>query len=52
MTGLSGALRAQVVNVLQGDRDVTNAVAPHPWLPLLATSGIEDDVKLWEPGRR
>lgn len=42
----------QVVNVLPGDRDVTNAVAPHPSLPLLATSGIEDNVKVWEPSSR
>ena len=35
--------------MLHGDADVTNSVAPHPHLPVLATSGIEDHVKLWEP---
>ena len=39
----------QIVNVLPGDADVTNSVAPHPHFPVLATSGIEDHVKLWEP---
>ena len=35
--------------MLHGDADVTNSVAPHPHFPVLATSGIEDHVKLWEP---
>ena len=26
-----------------------NCVAPHPTLPLLATSGIDYDVKIWTP---
>ena len=39
----------QVLRVLRGDQDVTNAVAAHPHLPLLASSGIEDAVKLWQP---
>ena len=25
-------------------------VAPHPWLPYLATCGIDSDGKVWEPG--
>jgi hypothetical protein len=31
----------------QADTVTVNVVAPHPWLPLLATSGINNDVKLW-----
>lgn len=32
-----------------GDRDIVNVVQCHPILPVLATSGIDSDVKLWEP---
>lgn len=35
---------------LEGDEDVVNCLEPHPWLPLtLATSGIDYDVKVWQP---
>ena len=34
---------------MEADRHVVNCVQPHPSLPLLATSGIDYDVKLWEP---
>ena len=35
--------------MLPGDEDVTNSLAPHPHFPVLASSGIEETVKLWEP---
>ncbi|CAG9818494.1 unnamed protein product [Phaedon cochleariae] len=41
----SGALRM----LLQADQHVVNCLQPHPTLPLLATSGIDHDVKLWAP---
>lgn len=34
---------------LQADDDVANCVAPHPSLPVLATSGIESAVRIWAP---
>ncbi|GIL83639.1 hypothetical protein Vretimale_10439 [Volvox reticuliferus] len=35
---------------LRGDTHVVNCLEPHPSLPLhLATSGIDNDVKLWAP---
>lgn len=37
------------VGVIGADDDVCNAVQPHPYLPLLATSGIESTVRLWAP---
>ena len=40
---------AKVVSVLQGDSHVVNRVRPHPYMPILATSGIDYDVKLWTP---
>lgn len=39
----------KVVSVLQADSRVVNRVRPHPFEPLLATSGIDYDVKLWTP---
>uniref|UniRef100_A0A336LFT1 CSON004855 protein n=1 Tax=Culicoides sonorensis TaxID=179676 RepID=A0A336LFT1_CULSO len=39
----------QLVNVLQGDKHVVNCIQPHPTLNLLATSGIDYDIKLWTP---
>nr|XP_970419.2 PREDICTED: DDB1- and CUL4-associated factor 6 [Tribolium castaneum] len=35
--------------LLQADQHVVNCLQPHPTLPLLATSGIDHDVKLWAP---
>lgn len=40
---------AAPVFIGHGDRDVTNVVQAHPHLPVLATSGIDATVKLWEP---
>lgn len=38
-----------LLNVLEGHDDVVNCVVGHPRLPLVATSGIDDIVILWEP---
>jgi tetratricopeptide (TPR) repeat protein len=43
---LAGALRASVI----ADKSIVNCVAPHPHLPMFATSGIDSDIKLWGPG--
>jgi len=40
---------SQVVNIMKGDTHVVNCVAAHPFDTVLATSGIDDNVKLWEP---
>lgn len=37
--------------VWEADRHVVNCLQPHPTLPILATSGIDYDVKLWAPLR-
>lgn len=40
----------QVVQFLPGDEGgVVNVLEPHPYLPYLATSGLDHDVKLWSP---
>ena len=36
----------KVVSVLQADTRVVNRVRPHPYEPILATSGIDYDIKL------
>lgn len=34
----------------KGDYDGTvNVLEPHPYFPIIATSGLEHDVKIWQP---
>ncbi|BET02723.1 WD domain, G-beta repeat [Nesidiocoris tenuis] len=40
---------ARLKMLLQADHHVVNCVQPHPFLPVLASSGIDYDVKLWAP---
>ncbi|KPP57509.1 DDB1- and CUL4-associated factor 8-like [Scleropages formosus] len=41
---------ARIVQFMEGDRGgVVNCLEPHPYLPVLATSGLDHDVKLWAP---
>ncbi len=35
--------------MLKGDESIVNCIQTHPILPIVATSGIDSDVKLWEP---
>jgi len=35
-------------HVLKGDSEVVNMMMPHPYTSVLATSGIDNDIKLWE----
>ncbi|XP_048577899.1 DDB1- and CUL4-associated factor 6 isoform X2 [Nematostella vectensis] len=39
----------EIVVVLQGDKHVVNCIQPHPFDPILASSGIDYDIKLWSP---
>ena len=38
-----------LIRVLEGDSQVVNALCPHPSTCLLATSGIDNVVRVWEP---
>lgn len=38
-----------IVCFLEGDNGVVNCLCVHPDLPVLASSGLDHDVKLWEP---
>lgn len=40
----------KIVSVLRGDESIVNCLQPHPTDCLLATSGIESNIKLWSPG--
>ncbi|KJE97808.1 hypothetical protein CAOG_07902 [Capsaspora owczarzaki ATCC 30864] len=40
---------AKLVQLLDGDRDVVNCMTGHPFDPVMATSGIESSVKIWQP---
>ena len=42
----------EVVTCWQGDEDILNVICPHPSQPVIATSGIDNDVKLWMPSGR
>ena len=39
----------KLVMLWEADRHVVNCLQPHPTLPILATSGIDYDIKLWAP---
>ena len=38
-----------VVRVLKGDESIVNCIQPHPFTSMIATSGIDLDVKIWAP---
>jgi len=35
--------------MMKGDKQVVNVISGHPSICVMATSGIENNVKLWEP---
>ncbi|XP_055585735.1 DDB1- and CUL4-associated factor 6-like [Uranotaenia lowii] len=39
----------RLVMLMEADQHVVNCVQPHPTLPILATSGIDYDIKIWSP---
>ncbi len=39
-----------LVRVLRGDTSIVNCIQWHPATALMATSGIENVIRLWEPG--
>uniref|UniRef100_A0A2K5DHA7 DDB1 and CUL4 associated factor 8 like 1 n=1 Tax=Aotus nancymaae TaxID=37293 RepID=A0A2K5DHA7_AOTNA len=40
----------QIIQYMEGDRGgIVNCLEPHPYLPMLATSGIDHNVKIWTP---
>ncbi|XP_055123949.1 DDB1- and CUL4-associated factor 8-like protein 1 isoform X1 [Symphalangus syndactylus] len=40
----------QIIQFMEGDRgDIVHCLEPHPYLPVLATSGLDQHVKIWTP---
>ncbi|KAH6597713.1 hypothetical protein BASA50_004318 [Batrachochytrium salamandrivorans] len=39
----------RLVSLLYGDSETVNVIAPHPHLPVMAVSGIDDSIKVFEP---
>lgn len=39
----------ELIRVMEADEDVVNCIEPHPHMTMLASSGIESDVKIWTP---
>uniref|UniRef100_A0A667WTC6 Ddb1 and cul4 associated factor 6 n=1 Tax=Myripristis murdjan TaxID=586833 RepID=A0A667WTC6_9TELE len=39
----------QHVMLLEADKHVVNCLQPHPYEPILATSGIDYNIKIWSP---
>ncbi|XP_062229876.1 uncharacterized protein LOC133927429 [Phragmites australis] len=40
----------ELIRVMKGDKRIVNCVEQHPSGTVVASSGIENDVKIWEPG--
>ncbi|XP_065868390.1 uncharacterized protein [Euphorbia lathyris] len=39
----------ELIRVMEADKQVVNCIEPHPHGTILASSGIENDVKIWTP---
>ncbi|KAK6163259.1 hypothetical protein DH2020_000123 [Rehmannia glutinosa] len=39
----------KLVRMMVGDRHIVNQLEPHPLIPVLATCGIEKNIKIWSP---
>lgn len=39
----------ELVALMKGDNQVVNCLEPHPHATILATSGIDDTIKIWTP---
>lgn len=37
----------ELIRIMEADRHVVNCIEPHPHMPVLASSGIESDIKVW-----
>ncbi|KAL3539111.1 hypothetical protein ACH5RR_002477 [Cinchona calisaya] len=39
----------ELIRVMEADNQVVNCIEPHPHTTMLASSGIENDIKIWTP---
>lgn len=42
----------ELLRVMDGDKYVVNCVEPHPYATTIASSGIENDIKIWIPNAK
>ena len=42
----------KLLNILEGDGEVVNVIQGHPYEPLIATSGIDNTIKIFSPDAR
>ncbi|PKA62654.1 hypothetical protein AXF42_Ash012241 [Apostasia shenzhenica] len=42
----------ELMRMMVGDKHIVNCMEPHPFFPFLATSGFDENVKLWAPAAR
>lgn len=42
---------SNLVHVMRGDESIVNCLQPHPYICLLASSGIDPYVRLWSPSK-
>ncbi|GMH02936.1 hypothetical protein Nepgr_004775 [Nepenthes gracilis] len=42
----------ELIRVMEADKDVVNCIESHPHTTVLASSGIESDIKIWTPKAR
>lgn len=42
----------ELIRMMNGDKSVVNCIEPHPHFPFMATSGIDNTVKLWTPAAK
>lgn len=40
----------ELIRAMEADKHVVNCVESHPHMPLISSSGIETDIKIWTPG--
>ena len=48
LSGGNGETSQELLRKLPADRCVVNSVAAHPSLPLVATAGIDANIKAWD----
>ncbi|KAG0503147.1 hypothetical protein HPP92_003219 [Vanilla planifolia] len=42
----------ELMRMMVGDKQIVNCVEPHPFFPFLASSGLDENLKVWTPTSR
>lgn len=38
-----------IKSIFKGDSSIVNCIQPHPFICMLATSGIDNEIRIWSP---